>query len=192
MSQRISEDQLLDALRACVLRHGVRRTTFAEVARLADVSRMTLYRNFGDVNSAVGQLMTREFAALLDRAWQDVAPLPTARERLVEAAALVIERLSEHELFRRVVDLDAELLLPYIFDRLGATQRLAVGLFADGVRQGQADGSIRDDVDPALAAYLVQVAGQSFVLSARVTEEQHKPSEVTAELRALFDAYLRP
>ena len=192
MSQRISRDELLDALRACVLRVGVRRTTFAEVARLAGVSRMTLYRNFGDVGSAVAQLMTREFSALLEAAHRDVAALPTARARLVEGAALVVERLSDHALFRRVLDIDPELLLPYIFDRLGATQRAAIARFAQTIAEGQAEGSIRADVAPELAAYVLELAGQSFALSARVTEAQHKPAEVTAELRVLLDAYLRP
>lgn len=192
MSQRISRDELLDALRACVLHVGVRRTTFAEVARLAGVSRMTLYRNFGDVGSAVAELMTREFSALLEAAERDVAHLPTARARLVEGAALVVERLAGHELFRRVVDVDAELLLPYVVDRLGATQRAAVTAFERVVAHGQAEGSIRDDVDAGIAAYVLQLAGQSFALSARVTEELHKPDDVTAELRVLLDAYLRP
>ena len=129
MSQRISRDELLDALRSCVLRVGVRRTTFAEVARLAGVSRMTLYRNFGDVRTGVAELMTREFSALLATAQHDVAHQPTGRARLVEGAAQVVERLVDHELFRRVVDVDAELLLPYIFDRLGGTQRAALALF---------------------------------------------------------------
>jgi AcrR family transcriptional regulator len=192
MSQRISRDELLDALRSCVLRVGVRRTTFAEVARLAGVSRMTLYRNFGDVRTGVAELMTREFSALLAAARRDVADLPSARARLVEAAALVVERLTGHELFRRVGDVDAELLLPYIFDRLGGTQRAALALFEHTVAEGQADGSIRDDVDPALAAYVLVLTGQSFVLSARVTEAAYKPEAVTAELRTLLDAYLRP
>jgi alkylation response protein AidB-like acyl-CoA dehydrogenase len=103
MSQRISRDELLDALRACVVRVGVRRTTFAEVARLAGVSRMTLYRNFGDVRSAVAELMTREFSSLLAAADAEVADRPTARERLVDGAALVAERLADHDLFRESV-----------------------------------------------------------------------------------------
>lgn len=192
MSQRISRDELLDAIRASVLRVGVRCTTLAEVARLAGVSRMTLYRHFGDVRSAVAELMTREFSGLLGAAATEVAGLSTARERLVEAAVLVVERLSGHDLFRRVLDVDSELLLPYIFDRLGATQRAAVAAFASEIARGQADGSVRDDVDPALAAYVLQLSGQSFVLAVRVTEERHKPAEVAAELRVLLDAYLRP
>jgi AcrR family transcriptional regulator len=191
MSQRISTDEILDALRECVLEVGVRRTTFAEVARRADVSRMTLYRHLGDVQSGVAELMTREFSELLHGVATDVADLPTARERLVEAAVLSVERLGDHPLFRRVLDLDGHLLLPYVFDRFGGTQRAAVAMFADVVRQGQADGSIRA-VDADLAAHCLELVGQSFVLSGRVTRAAFDQPVVSDELRHLLDAYLRP
>jgi AcrR family transcriptional regulator len=191
MSQRISTDEILDALRTCVLTFGVRRTTFAEVARQADVSRMTLYRHLGDVQSGVAQLMTREFSALLGSVQRDVAGLPTGRERLVEAAVLSITRLSEQELFRRVLDLDGDLLLPYVLDRLGGTQRAALAMFRAAVADGQADGSIRR-VDADLAAHCLLLVGQSAVLSSRVTAQHADPGEVAAELRHLLDRYLAP
>lgn len=191
MSQRISTDELLDALRDCVMALGVRRTTFAEVARRADISRMTLYRHLGDVQTGVAELMTREFALLLVDIQQGVAALPTARERLVEAAVLSIERLSEQELFRRVLDLDPELLLPYVIDRLGATQRAAMAMFAHGLTEGQADGSVRP-VHEDTVAYCLGLVTQSFVLSTRVTEGRRDAGAVSGELRHLLDAYLRP
>jgi AcrR family transcriptional regulator len=191
MSQRISRDEVLDALRESVLTFGVRRTTFAEVARQAGVSRMTLYRHLGDVDSGVAELMTREFSALLRSVAEDVADLPTGRARLVEAAVLAVERLSEQALFQRVLDLDGDLLLPYVLDRLGGTQRAAVAMFAEAVRAGQADGSIRA-VDADLAALVLELVGQSFVVSSRVVERTAKPADVTVELRHLLDAYLRP
>jgi AcrR family transcriptional regulator len=191
MSQRISTDEILDALRECVLTFGVRRTTFAEVARQADVSRMTLYRHLGDVQTGVAELMTREFSVLLHEAQVEAAGLPTARERLVEAAVTFVDRLGRHDLFRRVLELDGDLLLPYVFDRFGATQLLAIAMFSEGIRRGQADGSIRD-VDPELAAHCLELVGQSFVLSRRVTEAHAKADIVAAELRHLLHSYLRP
>lgn len=191
MSQRTTRDGILDAVRDCVLEVGVRRATFAEVARRANVSRMTLYRHFRDVDSGLAALMTREFSALLLGAERDSADLPTARQRLVETAVLTVVRLREHELFRRVLDLDPELLLPYVLDRLGTTQRAAIDMIRRLLDAGQADGSIRS-LDPDLAAYCVQLVGQSFVLAARVTEREHKPELVAAELRWLLDSYLRP
>lgn len=191
MSQRISTDELLDALRESVLAFGVRRTTFAEVSRRSGISRMTLYRHLGDVQSGVAQLMTREFSAMLLDVQAEAASLPTARERLVEGAVRAAELLRDSTLFRRVLDLDPELLLPYVIDRLGGTQRAAVAMFEGMVEQGQADGSIRE-VDADLAAFCMELVMQSFVLSVRVAEDHFKPEAVADEVRHLLHAYLRP
>lgn len=198
MSQRIDEpgrrytdvDELLDAVRDCVLDIGVRRTTVAEVARRAGVSRMTVYRRFPDVRTAVAELMTRELTAVLHDAEEEAAALPTARARLVECGVIVVDRLATHPLLRRVIELDPELLLPYIVDREGATQRAAREVIERRIAEGHADDSIRTG-DPARLAHVVTLVVQSFVLSRRVIEQHHKPDAIANELRWLLDAYLQ-
>src|SRR5918997_3185795 len=96
-------DTVLDAVRDCVLAVGVRRTTLTDVARRANVSRMTLYRRYPDIHGVVRELMTREFTQVLGAARQQAADLPTARERLVEQIRAGVQALGENELFRRVV-----------------------------------------------------------------------------------------
>src|SRR5215218_11101347 len=58
-------DGYLDAARACILDVGWRRTTLTEVARRAGVSRMTIYRAWSDMPQLLGDLMTREWGALV-------------------------------------------------------------------------------------------------------------------------------
>lgn len=182
---------MLAAAEASVLDVGLRRTTLAEVARRAGVSRMTVYRRYGDMPSLVSALLTRELVGLIEQAGADVADRPTARERLVQAGVLVVERLAEHPLWRRVLDLDPELLLPLVVDRFGASQRAAAELVAQQVAEGQRDGSVRP-VDPQLAATCLLLTAQSFVFSARIVARQHRRSQISAELSHLLDAYLRP
>ena len=178
---------MLAAARACVMDIGLKRTTLADVARRAGVSRMTVYRQYGDLQTIVSELLTRELVELIDQARCAAAHLPTARERLVEAGVRTVDGLVSHPLYRRVLDLDPELLLPLVVDRFGSTQKAAIALVAEQVQAGQSDGSIRA-VDPALAATCLQLTAQSFVFSARVVEGQ----PVSDELRHLLDAYLRP
>jgi AcrR family transcriptional regulator len=183
-------DPLLAAAHECVMDVGLRRTTLADVARRAGVSRMTVYRQWGDLEAIVSALLTSELVGLVDACSAEVAALPTARERLVEAAALVTERVVHDPLYRRVLDLDPELLLPLVVDRFGSTQRAVVEVVAEQVRQGQADGSVRPG-DPGLLATCVLLTAQSFVFSARVVEADHKADDVGGELRRLVDGYLR-
>ncbi len=180
-------DPILAAARDCAMDVGFKRTTLADVARRAGVSRMTVYRQYGDLPTIVSALLTAELLALFERVRATIAELPTGRERLVEAAVRTVEALIVHPLYRRVLDVDPELLLPLVVDRFGSTQRAAIDLVAEQVAEGQRDGSVRL-VDPRLAATCLQLTAQSFVFSARVVEGLG----VTDELRRLLDAYLRP
>ncbi len=190
-SQCHPEDPLLSAAKACVLAVGLRRTTLADVARRAGVSRMTVYRQYGDLQSIVSALLTRELLGLIESARDEVAGLANARERLVEATVLVVTRLGRHPLFRKVLDLDPELLLPLVVDRFGSSQRAAIALVASQLEEGQADGSVRL-TDPVLAATVLQLTAQSFVFSARVVEAEAADDRLGDELRLLLDGYLQP
>lgn len=193
MSQRtVEDDALLDAARACVLAVGVRRTTVTDIARRAGVSRMTLYRRYPDVTSLIQALMTREFSAIIE----DVNAIATAgsrsaRERLVEGAVLGADRLTRNPLFLRIVDVDPELLLPYVTTRLGSFQHAVVGAFEAQVRDGVADGSIVA-TDPAIVARSIELSLRGFVLQTLAEGAEAAREPELAELRRLLDRYLAP
>ena len=176
--------RLLDAALACVLDVGLRRTTLADVARRAGVSRMTVYRHFEDLDTLVSALLTRELVQVITEVEHEVAVLPTARERLVEASVQTVVRTTAHPLYQRILDLDPELLLPLIVDRFGSTQRVAMGFVSAQLVNGQVDGSIRSlEVGPV--AIVLQLTAQSFVFSARLVDDA-----ALAELRTLLERYL--
>jgi AcrR family transcriptional regulator len=191
-TDRPAPDPVLTAAKSCVMDVGLRRTTLADIARRARVSRMTVYRQYGDLQTIVGALLTSELLALIDDARRDVDDRPTARERLVEAGVLVVERLAVHPLWCRVRDLDPELLLPLVVDRFGSTQVAAIDLVTAQVEEGRRDGSVRDDVEPRLAATCLLLTAQSFVFSDRIVSAELAGADVGGELRRLLDGYLRP
>jgi AcrR family transcriptional regulator len=192
VSQRTVEDEgLLDATQTCVLAVGVRRTTMTDIARRAGVSRMTLYRRYADVTSLLQALMTREFTQIIAEVEAEVAALPSARERLVTAAVAGVNRLTRHPLFLRIVDVDPELLLPYITTRRGAFQRAAVGVFEARLKDGVADGSIAV-ADPVATARTIELALRGFAFQAQAPGAQAEREQELAELRLLLDRYLAP
>jgi len=183
---RHTQDAVLDATRDCLLAVGVRRTTLTDVARRAGVSRMTLYRRWPDVASLVGDLMTREFGGLLEDT-RPPAGASTARALLVTHVATAVAALRANPVFRKIIDVDPELLLPYLLHRAGASQSMALSVLLEYLAAGQQDGSIRTG-DPQRIAGAVMLCMQSFALSAQVFGGDDR--ELVGELRCVLDGYL--
>ncbi|MGW5046613.1 TetR/AcrR family transcriptional regulator [Streptomyces griseoluteus] len=192
---RSDADTVLDAVRDCVLAVGVRRTTLADVARRAGVSRMTLYRRWPDLRTLVGDLMTREWLAVATRAMPGASEGPHTRARLVTGLVAGVTEFRDHPLFHKILDVDPELLLPYVLDRRGATQEALLALLTDALREGHADGSVRV-AHPERQARALLLLVQSFALSLRtMTDEDDAELDAAAflgELRTLLERTLTP
>jgi hypothetical protein len=156
---------------------------------------MTLYRRWPDVRTLVGDLMTREWIAVATAAMPAPAADLSARDRIVASLVDGVGAFRAHPLFRKIVDVDPELLLPYVLDRRGASQDALLELLAAAVREGHADGSVRPGHPERQARTLLLVV-QSFTLSLRTMTDEDDPeltaAAFTAELRALLERTLAP
>ena len=181
----------LDAARDCILDVGWRRTTLTEVAKRAGVSRMTIYRTWSDMGSLLGDLMTREWVGIA--AATRVAAADTTTPAGIAAAALsTIRALRANELFVRIVELDPDLLLPYLISRRGRSQEALVEILAAEIEGGQASGAIRAG-DAILIARSLTLAGHGFVLSAQtMTDAGIGFEQLDAEYARLITRTLEP
>jgi AcrR family transcriptional regulator len=185
-------DGYLDAARDCILDVGWRRTTLTEVARRAGVSRMTIYRTWADMPTLLGDLMTREWAGVVAATVAGEDPAAPTLERLVADVVGTVRALRENELFVRIVELDPELLLPYLLSRRGRSQDAILALTEGQVREGQVDGTIRAGNPVAIARGLL-LAAHGFVLSAHTMVDDHvSEDELDAELTVLLSRTLTP
>lgn len=183
-------DGYLDAARECILDVGWRRTTLTEVARRAGVSRMTIYRAWPDMPALLGDLMTREWTGLVTGR-VDLAGEPTPTH-VADAMAGCVEALRDNELFTRIVELDPELILPYLLARRGRSQELIIGVLATAIAGGQRRGTIREGDPVAIARGLV-LAAHGFVLSAHtMLDEAVDATTLDAELHTLVVRSLQP
>jgi AcrR family transcriptional regulator len=181
-------DLALDAARESILAVGWSRTTLTEIARRAGVSRMTLYRNWPDMQALLADLMTREWAELV----QVDEHGANARDRVVRSAVATVQAVRTDPLFARIIELDPELLLPYLLERPGRAQGLVLGAVVTQIREGQAAGEIRAG-EPQLLARAVVLTCHGFALSARtMTGGGVTQRKLDHELAALLDGYLRP
>ena len=182
-------DAYLDAARDCILDVGWRRTTLTEVARRAGVSRMTIYRTWADMPTLLGDLMTREWAGVVT---EQVTAEGPAIQRITHGIVGTVRQLRHNELFVRIVELDAELILPYLFSRRGRSQDLILALTTRAVAEGQEAGEIRGGNPVAMARGLL-LATHGFVLSVHtMVDEDATEQELDDELTTLITRTLQP
>lgn len=186
-----TEDEVLDAARECVLAFGATRTTLTEIARRSGRSRPTIYSRWPDVTTLLTDLLTREMLSVMEATEPPDTGRLDARARMSHHVVAIVRALQSDPLMRKLIEVDTELLSTYVFERLGTSQVVGLRFLEQGIRDGQADGSVRAGDRPALAAMLLLVV-QSFVHSGGLVSEQLPADTLAAELHRLVDDYLRP
>ena len=185
-------DLYLDAARDCILDVGWRRTTLTEVARRAGVSRMTIYRTWADMPRLLADLMTREWGTVVADSLADEDPSAPTVARLVGDIVESVRRQRENELFVRIVDLDPELILPYLFSRRGRSQDSILELTVAALREAQAEGTARPGNPDAMARAML-LAAHGFVLSAHtMVDDDVSVDDLDAELTLALTRGLQP
>jgi AcrR family transcriptional regulator len=186
-----ADDALLDAARDCLLAVGWRRTTLTEVARRAGVSRMTMYRRWPDMRTLMADLMTREWSAIGARAQllvgEDRATATGLSQAVVEAAVA----LRANPLFRKIVEVDPELLLTYLIERRGRTQDALLEIVGSAIADGQGTGGVRRGDANAMARSVV-LAVHGFAISAGTMTDGVSADALADELRLMLERYLQP
>jgi AcrR family transcriptional regulator len=186
------QDAYLDAARACILDVGWRRTTLTEVARRAGVSRMTIYRAWPDMGRLLGDLMTREWAGIVSPAEGGEPALDDPGTDVADRILDTVRALRANELFVRIVELDPELLLPYLLHRRGRSQDMVLALLEDAIRAGQRAGTVRAG-DPAVIARSLVLAAHGFVLSGHtMVDDAVDEEDLYAEARLVIARVLAP
>lgn len=197
-ARRDSDEPLLDAARDCILAVGWRRTTLTDVARRADVSRMTLYRRWPDMQTLLSDLMVREWSGVAEQ--PETREPPASLEQLVGVVVSTVRGLRENALFRKIVEVDPDLLLPYLLDRRGRTQDSMLELVEAAIVAGRAEQVVRAG-DAALMARAILLTTHGFALSAQTmadpsagptSDEAVTVDSLDAELRTLIERYLAP
>jgi AcrR family transcriptional regulator len=182
-------DQVLDAARDCLVRKDGRKVTVAEIAREAGVSRPTVYRRWPDMSEILRALLTREVLGIIS-AVTDATPLRTADfDATIDLVVRVAAALRDDELVAALWREQREFMMPYVFDRLGASQQGVLTILSDSISRGQERGQVRDG-DPEKMASMVLLITQSAIQS-RALVESILGDEWSRELHYALSSYLR-
>jgi AcrR family transcriptional regulator len=181
------DDAILDAASETVLSLGVRRTQVSEIARRAGVSRPTVYRRWADSDAIVASLLTREILGAVDA----VPSTGDDRAALVRRVVGVAVRLREHPLFGALVDHEPDVLMTYVLQRLGTSQRTVLTGLRTAIATAQAGGTVRPGNPDQLATTVLLIA-QSMIQSHRMVTDVLPPRVWRRELAHAVDGYLAP
>jgi AcrR family transcriptional regulator len=109
--------RILDAAFRAVATFGLSRFTMDDVARLAGLSRQTVYRYFDTKDALVVAIVYREEERFLDGARAAYAEHGRLEDAMREATLFCLRTAREHPLLDRLLASEPEVLLPYLTTR---------------------------------------------------------------------------
>jgi hypothetical protein len=134
-------------------------------------------------------LLVREWTELIQEAGLTPVKDASVRTQVAAGVTRMVRALRGNDLWHRIVELDPDLLHPYLFERLGRNQKWTVDLLATFIADGQADGSVRAG-DPNELARAVLLSTYGFVLSAHTLGTP--VGQLDEQLTELIDRFLAP
>ncbi|CAJ1581218.1 TetR/AcrR family transcriptional regulator [[Mycobacterium] wendilense] len=139
--------RILAAAQRLLTQNGWRNTSLAQIAKEAGVSAAGLLHHFESKEQLLHAVVDARDA-------EDNARLDRSGDLLEQIARAGVRAERNPELVGTYSVLLVENLMPDapLHDRLLARQRAAVKILADLIRQGQASGKYRADIDPDLKA----------------------------------------
>ncbi len=96
-----------------------------------------------------------------------------------------------HPLMRKIIELDPEFLTPYLLERRGSSTVAHLELVEEGIKLGQADGSIRTG-DPVWLARQIILVSLASAVSGPVMAAKDEYPKLDDELRDMLTKYLAP
>lgn len=179
-----TRDRIVDAAFGAVERFGLSRFTMDDVARLAGVSRQSVYRYFDSKDALIVALVAREEEAFLDGVRQAHGRHEGLEDALREGILFCLRTAREHPLLDRLLQSEPDALLPYLTTRGGAVIARARSVI-------EALAAERADVDPRMIHRSADLAVRAIV-SYTLTPSDDRPEEVARELARILVSALQP
>ncbi len=103
---KTTKDRIADAAVRCFKQYGPQRTSMADIAEEAGISRMTLYRAFEDRPTLVAYILDRILTDLAEEPRAKIQSFDTLEEALVEGSIVSLKVGQQDELFTTIVQKD--------------------------------------------------------------------------------------
>lgn len=184
---------VLDAAAECYLRLGVTKTTAADIARAAGISRATLYRRHGSHEAIFLAVLERESIAMAAEAAPALAHVADPAERLVEAMMLSLGQISSRPVHAAIFTGDSAAWAAGRAIRTTALRRIGEAAVRPLVSHATAAGALSDADVTDLVDWIIRVLLSFASVPGPAGRE---PAEIRRELTTwflpAFERFLRP
>ena len=132
---RDTATHILDVAYTLFLEFGLRKTTMEDVAKRANMGRITVYRHYADKPTLFQAVVMRECFRSMQEVESMLAQINDAEERFVSGFVIVVNGARKHPLISRLLETEPEWLLPYLTTKGEAMLRFGSQYVASTLRQ---------------------------------------------------------
>jgi len=156
--------RLIRSAEAQFRRFGYRRTTVDDITAEAGTGKGSLYLHFESKQDVYLAVVTESLERFVARATQVLAGHDSVPRRLAALVEATANHYGEDELLRASLFGHDDLVAGQVAEMAAQIQRERIrALLRDVIAEGQADGTIRSDLDPPTAAAVLFEMGWAIV-----------------------------
>jgi AcrR family transcriptional regulator len=135
-------ERILEATYACVARWGLSKTTVEDAAREAGLSRATVYRYFpGGRDELIDAVVSWQFLLFFVALYEEVHGAASLEEVLDRGLVFARRALGEHEVLRKILESEPDVLMPKLTVESNRTVGLIAGFLVPYLHEhGMAEG----------------------------------------------------
>ncbi|MFI5662803.1 TetR/AcrR family transcriptional regulator [Streptomyces sp. NPDC051684] len=156
--------RLLDAAYEQFCRMGIKRSTMADVARLAGVSRITVYRRFDTKEALVEHVVRREFRRYFEQFESEIRGADTVADRVVAGFVSSLRAIRHNRLIGGLMAVEPDSVVPSMTTDGGRTQHVVQQFVAARLREEQQAGQVAAEVDVEVVAEMMVRVCTSFLV----------------------------
>jgi AcrR family transcriptional regulator len=142
-----AQAHFIDAAEACFERYGVTKTTMEDIAKMAGVSRPTVYRHFSDRDSLILAVVMRRARALIGKAQAVIRRHERFEDRLVEGLLFLVETGRRDPFVRILVSPEHLELAQQVLGATDAVVDLTQEMWEPILAEAAAAGELNPDLD---------------------------------------------
>lgn len=158
-----TRSRLLDAAYEQFCRMGIQRSSMEDVAKRANLSRITVYRRFATKDALVEQVILREFRRYFDQFLVDIQHAQTAADRVVLGFVSSLSAFRGNPLIGGLLSVEPTLLAGSMIGDGGQMLSTVRQFVAGQLRREQRSGNVSEALDADLAAEMMVRISASFL-----------------------------